>query len=97
MVAEERDLKNERLQLRVSARESGFIREAAQLCHKDLSSFVLEAALQSAERTLTDRRVFYLSDEAWNAFAEALDRPTTPLFERPRVEKLLQEPTILEK
>lgn len=97
MATPERDLKTERLSLRASPRERNVILEAAEADHKDVSSFVLEAALLTAQRTLTDRRIFSLPEESWNEFVRALDRPVTPLSEKPRLEKLLREPSVLDE
>jgi uncharacterized protein (DUF1778 family) len=41
---------------------------------------------------LADRRHFALSDEQWDAFQQALDRPVQA---KPRLKKLLSEPGIL--
>lgn len=97
MATAEREMKTERLSLRASPRERDVIAEAAEADHKDVSSFMLEAALLTAQRTLADRRLFSLDDDRWNQFVQALDRPVTPLSEKPRLEKLLREPTILDE
>jgi uncharacterized protein (DUF1778 family) len=41
-----------------------------------------------------DQTHFVLSDEQWRALTEALDRPARHL---PKLEKLLREPSILER
>jgi len=46
---------------------------------------------ESAE-ALADRRLFLLDDAQWTAFMTALDAPERPM---PRLERLLQEPTVL--
>jgi len=48
----------------------------------------------SKEEDQTDQTQFMLSEEQWQAFTEALDRPARRL---PQLEKLLQEPSILEQ
>lgn len=97
MAAEERELKNQRLALRVSPRQREVIAEAAEASEKDVSAFVLESALNSAQRILADRRIFNLSLEKWTRFNEVLDRPNTPLSSKPRLEKLLLKPSVLEQ
>jgi len=92
-----RQLKNDRLYLRVSPRQREVINEAAETAHKPLTAFVLDAALADAERVLADRRFFRLDSERWDLFARALDRPLTPLSDKPRLGKLLEEPSILER
>ena len=48
----------------------------------------------SKEIEQADQTLFVLSDEQWQAFTEALDCPAQHL---PRLEKLLREPSILER
>jgi uncharacterized protein (DUF1778 family)/GNAT superfamily N-acetyltransferase len=96
MATAERELKTERLYLRASLRQREVISEAAEVDQKDVSSFMLDAALLAARRTLVDRRLFVLSENRWSDFVHALDRPVTPLSQKPRLEKLLREPTILD-
>lgn len=97
MASAEKELKNRRLALRISPRQREVIAEAAEASEKDLSSFVLDSALSNAQRILADRRVFSLSPEAWARFNELLNRPTTPLSSKPKLEKLLLEPSVLER
>lgn len=97
MAAEEKELKNQRLALRVSLRQREVIAEAAEATEKDVSSFVLESALSSAQRVLADRRIFTLDRESWVRFNELLDRPNTPLSSKPKLEKLLLKPSALER
>ena len=96
MATLERQLKKDRLYLRVSPRQREIISEAAEAAQKDLSAFVLEAAIANAQSVLADRRVFTLSHERWERFVELLDSPVTSLSETPRLEKLLSTPSILE-
>ena len=58
-----------------------------------VSDFVLKSALTRADEILADRRVIKLNDEQWEAFVAALDAPPKP---RPRLKRLLNEPTILD-
>jgi uncharacterized protein (DUF1778 family) len=46
------------------------------------------------EQELADQTEFVLSDEQWRAFTEALNSPARHLS---RLEKLLREPSILER
>jgi uncharacterized protein (DUF1778 family) len=48
----------------------------------------------SKEQDPADQTEFVLSEEQWRAFTEALDRPARHL---PELEKLLREPSILER
>lgn len=47
---------------------------------------------RESTEVLADRRLFLLNDTQWTAFMTALDAPARPM---PRLERLLQEPTVL--
>jgi uncharacterized protein (DUF1778 family) len=96
MASAERDLKRDRLYLRVSSRQRELIREAAEIAEKDLSAFVLDAAVARAQHVLADRRIFKLSKPSWSQFVEILDRPVVEPSDKPRLLKLLQEPSMLD-
>jgi len=97
MAAAERELKKERLYVRLSPHQREVINEAAEATQKDVSAFVLEAVLARADRILADRRIFDLNDERWNAFLVALDRDVTPVHDKPRLQKLLEQASLLEQ
>jgi uncharacterized protein (DUF1778 family) len=86
--------KENRIHLRASEHDVSNISRAAAFAGVSVSTFILESASERAERTLADQRHFVLSDKAWQAFTEALDQPAQHL---PRLEKLLREPSILER
>jgi len=88
-VAEERQLRDTRLNLRVTSAQAAFIRRAAESSEKSLTEFVLESAATAAERVLADRRGFALDSAAWKAFQRALERPVVL---KPRLQVLLGEP-----
>jgi uncharacterized protein (DUF1778 family) len=48
----------------------------------------------SKQQEQADQTHFVLSEEHWRAFTEALDRPARHI---PRLEKLLREPSVLER
>lgn len=83
-----------RLNLRASEHELSTISRAAASAGVSMSAFILESAAECAERALADQRHFVLSSERWRAFTEALDRPARRI---PRLERLLREPSILER
>lgn len=92
-----KELKDKRLYLRVSPPQREAIQEAANIAHKDVTTFVLDAAITSAERVLADRRLFSLPRQQWDAFLSALDRPAPGPDEKPRLRKLMETPSILER
>ena len=96
MATAPKELKDKRLYLRVSPRQREVINEAAEAIHKDVSSFVLEAVMLDAQRVLADRRLFSLDDDRWAAFLEAIDRPVEPLVHKPRLKKLIEQPSVLD-
>jgi uncharacterized protein (DUF1778 family) len=86
--------KEHRIHLRASERDVTTINRAAAFTGISVSTFIMESAAERAERTLADQRNFVLSDKQWRAFTEALDRPARHI---PKLEKLLREPSILER
>ncbi len=86
-------LKSERIDVRTSAAAKDLLQQAAAAAHKNVSEFLLDAGLSAAAETLADRRVFVLDDAKWRAFQAALDRPVR---KKPRLAKLLAEPSVLE-
>ena len=58
-----------------------------------MSEFVVESACAVAEIELAEQREFTLPPAQWQAFLEALDRPTT--F-NPALRRLLTEPSVVE-
>jgi len=86
--------KERRIHLRASERDVSTINRAAASVGISVSTFIMESAAERAERTLADQTHFVLSDEHWQAFIEALDQPARHL---PRLEKLLREPSVLER
>ncbi|HET7726362.1 MAG TPA: DUF1778 domain-containing protein [Candidatus Limnocylindrales bacterium] len=87
-------MKSDRIALRASQEERELIGRASEAASTTMSDFVLRASLARAEEVLAARSEFRLSPDRWNAFIEMLDRP--PL-EKPRLRRLLTEPSTLEQ
>jgi uncharacterized protein (DUF1778 family) len=85
--------RTEKLDLRVTPNAKRALQNAAQATHKTLSDFVLESALARADHVLADRQIFRLDAQRWNAFMAALDAPPKT---RPRLARLLRDPSILD-
>lgn len=85
--------KSERIDLRTSSSVKQLLQEAARVCHKNVSEFLLDAGITAANQALADRRQFLLDDAQWQAFQQALDRPVAA---KPRLKKLLSEPGTLD-
>ena len=88
-----RSSKDRRINLRATSVQESLIRAAADRRGVSMTDFVLESACTRAEETLADQVHFVLSDKQWKAFNAALERPARV---RPRLRKLLREPSILE-
>jgi uncharacterized protein (DUF1778 family) len=85
------ETKNQRVNLRVAARDDELFRTAAA-ANESLSEFLVESGRERAERLLADRTRFVLSPARWREFTAALDRAPrevpelVELFRRPRPE-----------
>jgi uncharacterized protein (DUF1778 family) len=86
--------KDERIAVRASHAQRDLIARASRVSSTTVSDFVLKASLQRAEDVLADRREFRLPDAQWSALVAMLDRPPT---ERPRLRRLLTEPSVLDR
>lgn len=85
--------KTERIDVRASLSVKQLLQEAARVCHKNVSEFLLDVGVTAAAQMLADRRQFVLDEAQWQAFQEALDRPVKPKL---RLKKLLREPGALD-
>lgn len=66
-----------RLALRATPEQEAVLRRAAEVAHKSLTEFILDAAYQAAEQTLLDQRLFLVSGSQFQAILEMLDRPAS--------------------
>ena len=64
-----------RLGLRATREQEAVLRRAAEVADKSLSDFVLDSALQAAEQTLLDQRLFMVSGSQYQVLIELLERP----------------------
>jgi uncharacterized protein (DUF1778 family) len=87
-------LRSEKLDLRLTPGAKQTLQRAAAAAQCSVSEFVLESALASAAETLADRQSFQLDGAQWEAFLAALDAPPQ---RHPRLARLLQEPSVLER
>jgi uncharacterized protein (DUF1778 family) len=87
-------IKQERIEIRLASGEKDRIRQAAILCHQNVSEFILRAVRTFADETLAEQTRFLLPEDRMMAFYAALDRPAKAI---PRLEKLFKEPSILEE
>lgn len=90
----ENEPRNQRIDIRTTPSVKRALQDAATTSSKTVSEFLLDSALSKAAEIMADRRLFLLNDEQWAAFMAALDAPPQPM---PRLERLLKEPSALEK
>ena len=64
-----------RLGLRATPEQETVLRRAAEVAHKSLTDFILDAAYLAAEQTLLDQRLFMVSGSQYQALLDMLDRP----------------------
>lgn len=64
-----------RFGLRATPEQEAVLRRAAEVAHKSLTDFILDAACQAAERTLLDQRLFMVSGSQYQALLEMLEQP----------------------
>jgi uncharacterized protein (DUF1778 family) len=66
------------INMRVRPRDRELFDRAAEVIHKSLTSFMLDAARREAEAVLLDRRLFLLDETAYRQFVDLLDAPPKP-------------------
>ena len=85
--------KDVRWNVRVASDDDDLVRQAASVSDRNLSDFILQAAIVEAERVLADRTRFVLDEERWAEFVNLLDRPAEA---NPRLARLFTSPTVFE-
>lgn len=81
--------RSSRLGLRATPEQETVLRRAAEVSHKSLTDFILDAAYQAAEQTLLDQRLFMVSGSQYQALLALLDRPAS---DNPGLAKLFSRP-----
>lgn len=94
--ASRRPAKEGRIALRVSSAQRDLIEQASAVAATTVSDFVLRATLVRASDVLADRREFHLPPDRWNAFVAMLDQAPSATG-KPRLRRLLTEPSVLER
>ena len=67
--------KTQQINFRATDRQADVLRRAAAATDTTLTDFVLDSAVDRAEKILADRRWFSVSDEKWTVFLELLNAP----------------------
>lgn len=84
-------VKDSRIAVRLSSDQDALIRHAAEVEGTNITEFTVAATMSHAREVLSDRRVFAIDDAAWRKFLAVLDRPVS---HKPRLKKLLDEPSV---
>lgn len=79
IAAEAKNTKSTRLSIRATDAEKQLLEQAASQSRVTASQFVMDAALRSAEKVLSERTHFVVSPAEWEAFATLLERPARTL------------------
>ncbi len=74
------------INIRALPSQRDLIDRAATIIKKNRSEFILEAACREAENVLLDQRIFFLKDDDFKTFEEAL---AAPVKNNPNLRKLL--------
>lgn len=82
-----------RLDIPLTPEDESKLQVAATRSRQSVSDSVLQCALARAEETPANRTRFGLDAEPWEPLLEALDAPPR---ERPRLRRLVQEPSPFE-
>ena len=73
--------KSMQLNLRIRPAQRELIARAAELRHKNVSEFVIDAATRAAEDALAGQRVFQADEEQYQELLRLLDRPVADNLE----------------
>ncbi|MCA0296188.1 MAG: DUF1778 domain-containing protein [Actinobacteria bacterium] len=83
-LAESRQARTSRINLRATRRQEELLRRAAEATDHTVTDFVLDSAVDRAERVLADLRWFTVTEEQYTEFLRLLDAPlpSTEKFDR---------------
>ena len=74
-----KEIRSERIDMRVTAEVGELLQRAAVLTHQSKSAFVITAAAQCAERVVREHQAVILPAAAFDRFFAALDEPAKPI------------------
>src|SRR5664279_2073898 len=75
MVTKTAAVRDQRINVRASAHQEQLLRQAAAVSDRTLTAFILDSAIEQAERVLADQRWFVVSEEQWDEFQTLLNAP----------------------
>jgi uncharacterized protein (DUF1778 family) len=71
--------RSERIEARIAPERAERIRFASSLSHTSISSFVVEAASEKAEKVIAETSYTVVPDDYFDALLRALDEPAQPI------------------
>lgn len=76
--------KSQRINLRTTERQEALLRRAAEATDHTLTDFIMDSAVDHAQRVLADRRWFTATEEQFAEFVRLLETPlpSTEKFDR---------------
>jgi uncharacterized protein (DUF1778 family) len=81
--------RTERIDLRVTATEAAFIRQAAASQRQTVTEFLVEAATSRAEQTQQEQQRIVLMNEVFDRLVQELDQPEQTI---PQLAALIRRP-----
>lgn len=84
-----KNLKNEKIDIRISAEELSLIRHAAKSRRTTPTSFIRQEAVAAAESVVQEQTRFVLTDEQWKVMDDIFSQPARVL---PNLKAIMAEP-----
>jgi uncharacterized protein (DUF1778 family) len=81
--------KSMQINMRIRPAQRELIARAAELHHKSVSEFVIDAATEAAEDTLLKQRVYLVEDEQYKQILRIMD---SPVSDNPTLQQTLDSP-----
>jgi uncharacterized protein (DUF1778 family) len=73
--------KAERIEIRVTPTVKALLAAAAHAKHTTITDFLLDNGVRAAEEAISSPRVFFASEDGWNAVQRLLDEKETSINE----------------
>jgi len=86
--------KSMQINMRIRPAQRELIARAAELRHKSVSEFMIDAATEAAEDALLKQRVFLVDDEQYSQILQIMD---SPVSDNPALQKTLDTPAPWER
>ena len=81
--------KSMQINMRIRPAQRELISRAAELRHKSVSEFMIDAATEAAEDALLKQRIFLVDDDRYKQILRLMD---SPVSDNPALQKMLDTP-----